>query len=75
MVRSVPSARRPSRTAKRMPTSTAISRCSAKPTSTCSPGITRVSAATSRVAVTSVDVVEPNLEAVFLHLTGKALRD
>ena len=25
--------------------------------------------------VTSVDVVEPNLEAVFLHLTGKALRD
>ena len=27
------------------------------------------------VAVTSVDVDEPNLEAVFLHLTGKALRD
>jgi len=27
------------------------------------------------VGVTSVDVVEPNLEAVFLHLTGKALRD
>ncbi|HSJ29018.1 MAG TPA: ABC transporter ATP-binding protein [Acidimicrobiia bacterium] len=26
-------------------------------------------------SVTSVDVVEPNLEAVFLHLTGKALRD
>ncbi|GIU92802.1 MAG: putative ABC transporter ATP-binding protein YfiL [Acidimicrobiia bacterium] len=25
--------------------------------------------------VTSVQVVEPNLEAVFLHLTGKALRD
>ncbi len=25
--------------------------------------------------VTSVDVVEPNLEAVFLHLTGRALRD
>ncbi len=25
--------------------------------------------------VTSVDVVEPDLEAVFLHLTGKALRD
>ncbi len=25
--------------------------------------------------VTSVDVDEPNLEAVFLHLTGKALRD
>jgi hypothetical protein len=27
------------------------------------------------VAVTSVEVVEPDLEAVFLHLTGKALRD
>jgi ABC-2 type transport system ATP-binding protein len=27
------------------------------------------------VQVTSVDVVEPDLEAVFLHLTGKALRD
>jgi ABC-2 type transport system ATP-binding protein len=27
------------------------------------------------VAVTSVDVDEPNLEAVFLHLTGRALRD
>ncbi len=27
------------------------------------------------VAVRSVDVVEPDLEAVFLHLTGKALRD
>jgi ABC-2 type transport system ATP-binding protein len=27
------------------------------------------------VVVTSVDVDEPNLEAVFLHLTGKALRD
>jgi ABC-2 type transport system ATP-binding protein len=26
-------------------------------------------------AVKSVDVVEPDLEAVFLHLTGKALRD
>ena len=25
--------------------------------------------------ITGVDVVEPNLEAVFLHLTGKALRD
>jgi ABC-2 type transport system ATP-binding protein len=25
--------------------------------------------------ITSVDVTEPNLEAVFLHLTGKALRD
>ncbi len=27
------------------------------------------------VAVSSVDVHEPDLEAVFLHLTGKALRD
>ena len=26
-------------------------------------------------AITAVEVVEPNLEAVFLHLTGKALRD
>jgi ABC-2 type transport system ATP-binding protein len=26
-------------------------------------------------AIHRVDVVEPNLEAVFLHLTGKALRD
>ena len=26
-------------------------------------------------AVTAVDIVEPNLEAVFLHVTGKALRD
>jgi ABC-2 type transport system ATP-binding protein len=25
--------------------------------------------------VKGVDVVEPDLEAVFLHLTGKALRD
>ncbi|MCB2222852.1 MAG: ABC transporter ATP-binding protein [Actinobacteria bacterium] len=32
-------------------------------------------AASAGVSVTSVDVVEPNLEAVFLHLTGKALRD
>jgi ABC-2 type transport system ATP-binding protein len=29
----------------------------------------------SGVAVTSVDVDEPNLESVFLHLTGRALRD
>jgi ABC-2 type transport system ATP-binding protein len=29
----------------------------------------------SGAAVTSVHVEEPNLEAVFLHLTGKALRD
>ena len=35
-----------------------------------------IAAATeSGAAVTSVEVVEPNLEAVFLHLTGKALRD
>jgi ABC-2 type transport system ATP-binding protein len=27
------------------------------------------------VAVSSVEVSEPDLEAVFLHLTGKALRD
>ena len=27
------------------------------------------------LAVRSVEVVEPDLEAVFLHLTGKALRD
>ena len=27
------------------------------------------------MAISGVDVVEPNLEAVFLHLTGKALRD
>lgn len=27
------------------------------------------------VSITGVDVEEPNLEAVFLHLTGKALRD
>jgi ABC-2 type transport system ATP-binding protein len=30
---------------------------------------------TAGVQVTSVDVHEPNLEAVFLHLTGRALRD
>lgn len=29
----------------------------------------------SRVDVSSVEVFEPDLEAVFLHLTGKALRD
>ena len=35
-----------------------------------------VQAAQARgVAVTGVDVSEPDLEAVFLHLTGKALRD
>jgi len=27
------------------------------------------------VRITSVDILEPNLEAVFLHLTGRALRD
>jgi ABC-2 type transport system ATP-binding protein len=32
-------------------------------------------AAGAGVAVSSVDVHEPDLEAVFLHLTGKALRD
>jgi ABC-2 type transport system ATP-binding protein len=32
--------------------------------------------ATTRSArITSVDIREPNLEAVFLHLTGRALRD
>jgi ABC-2 type transport system ATP-binding protein len=25
--------------------------------------------------IRSVDIEEPNLEAVFLHLTGRALRD
>jgi hypothetical protein len=34
-----------------------------------------VTAAGAGVTVTAVEVVEPNLEAVFLHLTGKALRD
>ena len=32
-------------------------------------------AATAGVSVRSVEVKEPDLEAVFLHLTGKALRD
>ncbi len=35
--------------------------------------LVRVSAAGG--SITAVAVVEPNLEAVFLHLTGKALRD
>ena len=35
--------------------------------------LSRVSSAGGNI--TSVEVVEPNLEAVFLHLTGKALRD
>jgi ABC-2 type transport system ATP-binding protein len=32
-------------------------------------------AASSGVRITSVTIQEPNLEAVFLHLTGRALRD
>jgi len=32
-------------------------------------------AARLSVRITSVDIREPNLEAVFLHLTGRALRD
>lgn len=32
-------------------------------------------ATSAGAAITGVQVVEPNLEAVFLHLTGKALRD
>ena len=27
------------------------------------------------MSVTSVEIVRPDLESVFLHLTGKALRD
>ena len=38
------------------------------------PEIIRV-AADAGIAVSSVEVAEPDLEAVFLHLTGKALRD
>jgi ABC-2 type transport system ATP-binding protein len=33
------------------------------------------SATKAKVRITSVEIREPNLEAVFLHLTGKALRD
>ena len=33
------------------------------------------SATKAQVRITSVDIQEPNLEAVFLHLTGKALRE
>jgi ABC-2 type transport system ATP-binding protein len=33
------------------------------------------SATRNGVRITSVDIQEPNLEAVFLHLTGKALRE
>jgi ABC-2 type transport system ATP-binding protein len=32
-------------------------------------------AARQAARITSVDIREPNLEAVFLHLTGRALRD
>src|SRR5574341_1362149 len=32
-------------------------------------------ATTQNVRITSIDIQEPNLEAVFLHLTGRALRD
>jgi ABC-2 type transport system ATP-binding protein len=32
-------------------------------------------ASTAGVRITSVDIQEPNLEMVFLHLTGRALRD
>ena len=37
------------------------------------PAITRANEL--RVKIRSVDMHEPNLEAVFLHLTGRALRD
>ncbi|GAG35201.1 unnamed protein product, partial [marine sediment metagenome] len=33
------------------------------------------SASRGGVRITSVEIQEPNLEAVFLHLTGRALRD
>ena len=33
------------------------------------------SAGQARVRITSVDIQEPNLESVFLHLTGRGLRD
>ena len=33
------------------------------------------SATQAGVRITSVDIQEPNLEAVFMHLTGKALRE
>jgi ABC-2 type transport system ATP-binding protein len=32
-------------------------------------------AAQAGVRITSVEIREPNLETVFLHLTGRALRD
>ena len=31
--------------------------------------------ASQQVRITGVDIQEPNLEAVFLHLTGRALRN
>ena len=34
-----------------------------------------IDAAEAKAAVRGVDIVEPDLEAVFLHLTGRALRD
>jgi ABC-2 type transport system ATP-binding protein len=33
------------------------------------------SATLAKARITSVEIQEPNLEAVFMHLTGKALRD
>jgi len=38
------------------------------------PGVFEAAASVD-VRITSVDIQEPNLEAVFLHLTGRALRD
>ena len=32
-------------------------------------------AGSAEIRITSVDIQEPNLETVFLHLTGRALRD
>jgi ABC-2 type transport system ATP-binding protein len=32
-------------------------------------------AAVNNTRITAINIQEPNLEAVFLHLTGKALRD
>ena len=34
-----------------------------------------ITAAEEKADVKGVDVIEPNLESVFLHLTGRALRD
>jgi ABC-2 type transport system ATP-binding protein len=33
------------------------------------------SASRHSARITSIDIMEPNLETVFLHLTGRALRD